>query len=172
MNSLTSALICLLLAVLLFLVARRLRLRLGLPAGRQVYTDTHLWRRVVKSLYDPGLGIAGKPDYLIQQHGVLIPVEVKTGRTPPQPYESHRLQLAFYCLLVDRTYGKRPPYGVLHYPGRDFTVDFTPRLEAELVRLLAEMRSTERQFEVSRSHREPRRCLNCGYRGECDQRLD
>ena len=171
MNSLTSALICLLLAVLLFLIARRLRLRLGLPAGRQVYTDTRTWRRVVKSLYDPGLGIAGKPDYLVQQHRVIIPVEVKTGRAPKAPYDSHIFQLAAYCLLVHRATGKRPPHGIIHYPGRDFAVDYTSDLENALLDLIADMRVDEQHAEVQRSHEDEQRCRSCGFRQVCDQRL-
>ena len=42
---------------------------------------------------------------------------------------SHIYQLASYCLLVEKTYGKRPPYGIIHYKDQDFAIDYTQELE-------------------------------------------
>jgi CRISPR-associated exonuclease Cas4 len=79
--------------------------------------------------------------------------------------------LAAYCLLVEKTYGKRPPYGIIHYPNRDFAVDFTPALETALLDILAEMRRDDAKSEISCSHAEPARCVRCGYRKVCEQKL-
>ena len=79
--------------------------------------------------------------------------------------------MAAYCLLVEKTYGKRPPYGIIHYPGRDFAVDYTPELENALLDLLADMRIDEQRAEVHRSHEDEHRCRRCGFRQICDQRL-
>jgi CRISPR-associated exonuclease Cas4 len=171
MLSLYLALPILLLALVLLLISGRQRRRLGLPGGRVIYTDTRTWGPVEKPLYDLQLELTGKPDYLVEQNGKLIPVEVKTGRTPAAPYDSHIYQVAVYCLLVHKTYGKRPPYGILHYPGRDFAVDYTPELESALLDLLAEMRRDERRSAVDRSHTDAQRCRGCGFRSVCDQKL-
>src|SRR3972149_2334260 len=64
------------------------------------------------------LDLVGKPDYLIQSKQGLIPVEVKTGRTPARPFESHVFQVAAYCALVERNFKQRPPYGIIRYPER------------------------------------------------------
>ena len=166
------------LPLLLFLIAlvllwqsNRQRKQAGLPGGRVVYTDTRAWGKVEKPLFDQALGLTGKPDYLIEHEGQLIPVEVKTGRTPEAPYDSHIFQVAAYCLLVEKTYGKRPAYGLIHYPHRDFAVDFTPQLESALLEQLAEMRRDEVRRDVPRSHDEPMRCRACGFRKICDQKL-
>ncbi len=137
-----------------------------------VYSDTRGWGKVEKPFYDPELGLTGRPDYLVEKDGVLIPVEVKTGRTPEAPYDSHIYQLAAYCHLVEKSSGKRPTHGIIHYPNRDFAVDYTPELESALLDLLAGMRIDERRTEVYRSHEEPARCRRCGFRDACDQRLD
>jgi CRISPR-associated exonuclease Cas4 len=166
------ALVLILVAVLLFWQAGRQRKTSGLPGGRIIYTDTRAWGAVEKPLYDPVLNLTGKPDYLVKQSdGQIIPVEVKTGRTPTVPYDSHIFQLAVYCLLVERSLGKRPAYGLLHYPGRTFSIDYTPTLESSLLDSLAEMRQQERRGEAARSHDQPARCARCGYRTTCDQRL-
>ena len=172
MTTLHAGLILLLLALLLLLVSRLQHRRSGLPEGRVIASDTSGWKRLDKPLYAADLGLTGKPDYILQQGRDYIPVEVKTGRTPTQPYESHVYQLAAYCLLIERTYGKRPPRGIIHYPGRNFAVEFTPELETSLLNLLGRLRQDERHPDVPRSHEEVNRCRACGYRDACDQRLD
>jgi CRISPR-associated exonuclease Cas4 len=168
---LIAGLLILLVAFILFFISGRQRRASGLPSGRVIYTDTRAWGKVEKPLYDKDLGLTGKPDYLIERNGKIIPVEVKTGRSPESPYDSHIFQVAVYCLLVQKTYGKRPQYGIIHYPGRDFAVDYTPELENGLLDLLAEMRINERRSEVSRSHQDEQRCRRCGFREVCDQKL-
>lgn len=161
----------LLLAILFFWISNRQRKAAGLPGGRVIYTDTRAWGKVETPLFHHGLGLTGKPDYLIQQNGQIIPVEVKSGRAPEAPYDSHIFQLASYCLLVDKTYGKRPPYGIIHYSDRDFAIDYTQELESKLLDLLVEMKHDERRGDVPRSHEQVSRCARCGFRKVCDQSL-
>jgi CRISPR-associated exonuclease Cas4 len=159
------------LAVIFFWQSNRQQKAAGLPGGRVIYTDTDGWGKVEKPLYYAALSLTGKPDYLIEKNGQIIPVEVKSGRAPEAPYDSHIFQLASYCLLVEKTYKKRPPYGIIHYENRDFAVDYTKELEAALVDLLADMRQDELKRKVPRSHEQASRCKGCGYRNICDQRL-
>jgi CRISPR-associated exonuclease Cas4 len=165
------ALALFILAMILLWQSGRQQQKTGLPGGRVIYTDTRAWGEVEKPLYDAELHLTGKPDYLVEHNGQLIPVEVKSGRTPKAPYDSHIYQVAAYCLLVERTYGKRPPYGLIHYPNRDFAIDYTPALESALLDILAEMRRDEYRSEIDRSHEEPGRCAHCGFNQVCDQRL-
>jgi CRISPR-associated exonuclease Cas4 len=166
------ALVLILIALILFWQAAHQRKVSGLPGGRIIYTDTRQWGAVEKPLYDPVLNLTGKPDYLVMQsNGQIIPVEVKTGKSPAAPYDSHIYQLAVYCLLVERSMGKRPTHGILHYPGRTFAIDYTQTLEASLLDTLAEMRQQERRGEADCSHDQPARCVRCGYRSICDQHL-
>lgn len=166
------ALTILLLALLLLWQSNRQQKQAGLPGGRVIYTDTRAWGAPLEQpLFNKEFGLTGKPDYLVQHKGQIIPVEVKTGRAPESPYDSHIYQLAAYCLLVEKTYGKRPPYGIIHYPNRDFAVDYTPTLETALLDILAEMRRDDTKSEISCSHAEPARCVRCGYRKVCEQKL-
>ncbi|MGC1377373.1 MAG: CRISPR-associated protein Cas4 [Anaerolineales bacterium] len=165
------ALVLFLLAVIFFWQSSRQRRAAGLPGGRVIYSDTRAWGKVEKPLYDNALGLTGKPDYLVEQNGRLIPVEVKSGRAPEVPYDSHIYQVAAYCLLVERTMGSRPPYGIIHYADRDFAVDYTHDLENALLDILAEIRRDERREEVKRSHDSPGRCAKCGFRNVCEEKL-
>ena len=160
-----------LLALIFFWQSGRQQKEAGLPGGRVIYTDTRGWGKLERPLYNDLLGLTGKPDYLVQEKGQIIPVEVKSGRAPESPYDSHIYQLAAYCLLVEKSYGKRPPYGIIHYENRDFAVDYTPELESSLLDLLAEMRRDELKREVERSHEQAARCARCGFKSACDQSL-
>jgi CRISPR-associated exonuclease Cas4 len=165
------SLLFIIIALILLWQSTRRQAESGLPGGRLIYTDTKAWGRVEKPLFASDLGLTGKPDYLVEHAGAIIPVEVKSGRTPAAPYDSHIYQLAAYCLLVHKTYGKRPPYGIIHYSGRDFAVDYTPQLESALLDRLAEVKRDESRSSVPRSHEEAARCRKCGFRNVCDQSL-
>jgi len=165
------AIALLLLALLLLWISRKSQAQTGLPGGRVIYTDTRGWGKVEKPFYDAAVGLTGKPDYLVEEGSNIIPVEVKSTYQSETPYDSHIYQLAAYCLLVKQATGKRVPYGILHYPNRNYAIDYTPALENALLDLLARMRLHNERSEVARSHSIPARCMRCGYRAMCDQRL-
>lgn len=169
--TLRLALFAFLFALVLLFLSRRKRRTAGLPGGRVIYSDTGTWEVPEKPLYDPLTAISGRPDYLVRQGSQVIPVEVKSGRTPENPYDSHIYQLAAYCLLVEREFGKRPPYGIIQYQNRSFSVDYTAELEQALLELLTEMRQDDGKRNVLRSHEVSGRCRGCGFAYVCDQAL-
>ena len=172
MNNIWLALLFILTAALLFLAAHRKKIHSGLPGGQIFYEDMGRKEAVAQAFFDPRLNLTGKPDYIVRQGKALIPVEVKTGRTPPEPYDSHIFQLAAYCYLVDQATGIRPPYGLINYPKQTFKIDYSLELEETLKLLIQEMRSKcQLNSEMMRSHEEPARCRRCGFRHVCDQRL-
>jgi len=166
------AFILIVLALLLWIFAQRMRQASGLPAGQVVYSDTGGWTRLEKPLFSAALQLTGKPDYLVRQGADYIPVEVKSGRAPAAgPYASHVYQLAAYCALVTETYHRRPAYGLIKYADQTLSVDFTPALEAELADLLDEIRADGEAEDVARSHASAARCRGCGFREECEESL-
>jgi CRISPR-associated exonuclease Cas4 len=177
MNWLVLALALLLVGLLVLYLASRQQRRTGLPPGRVIYDDSRRGGKLEEPLYDSQYDLVGKPDYILEEDGVQIPVEVKSTLAPAQPYDGHVLQLAAYCLLVHRTRGVRPSHGILRYRNRSFAIDYTPELEARLISALEEIRSI-RQESVKkryggpeRSHHSSARCARCGYRSVCNQAL-
>lgn len=158
-------------AILLLWIGRKQQEESGLPQGRIIYSDPSVWGKVEKPFFDVATQLTGKPDYLIKQGDVHIPVEVKSGFAPATPYASHVFQLLAYCLLVERASGQRPPYGIVKYRNRSFAIDYTAEQELALLDLLDEMRLTERKGEADRSHQETARCARCGFRSVCNQKL-
>jgi len=170
MEFILAAVLAVLALALLFAGSRQQRSS-GLPAGRVLYSDPKMIGPPEKPLFDADALLTGKPDYLVEEKGALIPVEVKSGWAPPEPYDGHVYQLLAYCLLVERAEGKRPPYGVLRYRNRSFAVDYTREGEQELLRLVEEMHDAGAARNLGRSHEVPARCAKCGYRTVCDERL-
>jgi CRISPR-associated exonuclease Cas4 len=159
------------LGVWLLIRAGRLRRKTALPVGRVTYADTGAWDRCERPLFSSQQRLTGKPDYLVRTREGVVPVEVKSGMAPDQPYPAHVLQLAAYCLLVEEQEGRAPPHGIVKYDNRSFEMDYTPALRAELLTTLDAMRHDLRARDVDRSHDEPGRCQGCGYRERCEQRL-
>ena len=101
-----------------------------------------------------------------------MPIEVKSATAPGDgPRRSHLLQLAAYCLLIEETYQQRPEYGIIKYADRTFEIDYTYALETALLDVIAAMRDDLARGAAERSHDDPARCMHCGYRQACHERL-
>lgn len=157
--------------VLLWLISRRARRDTGLPVGRVTFVDTGAWDRCDRPLFSNRYRLAGRPDYLVEARRTIVPVEVKSGAAPREPYSTHVLQLAAYCLLVEEQEGHAPSHGIVKYRDRAFEVGYTPGLRSHLIEVLASMRSDLTAPDVGRSHGERSRCRACGYREHCGQSL-
>ena len=168
------------------IVARGRATASGLPAGRLVYSDTGFaigelapaqvnaeGERQERALVSRRYGLTGRPDYLVRTDEGVVPVEAKSTRRPAngRPYDSHLMQLAAYCLLVEDALNENVPYGVMRYADGEVRVEYTPELRETLLELIEEIKEAREAEEVHRSHDEPRRCANCGYRDVCDESL-
>ncbi len=161
-----------LVGLLVFWLGRRAQAEAGLPVGRVIYSDTGGWQTIEKPLFSHTHRLTGKPDYVVQQGRDIRPVEVKSAHAPGDgPHRGHVLQLAAYCLLVEETYRQRPKYGIVKYADRMFAVDYTEALHTALLDVIAAMRDDLAHGAAQRSHDEAARCLNCGYRHACRERL-
>ncbi len=161
----------LLLSIILWGISRWQRSRLLFPAGRVIHIDTERLRQPEGTLFSANYSLVGRPDYLVNQGGWIIPIEVKSGTAPVTPYPSHLYQLAAYGLLVKEHFGRMPPYGILKYRDRAVEIPFSGPLLDEVAAVLAEIQADASVAAVDRSHDDPKRCRGCGFRAACDQRL-
>lgn len=149
--------------------ATAIRREAGFVIGDPSYSDLDKPGTILRSKkYD----IAGRPDYMVRRDGHLIPVEVKTGKTPKRPFDSHVMQVAAYCVLVEEVAGERPPYGILTYQDAHFEIPYTEDLKDHVLRTILEMRLKEATGKVGRSHDTPGKCMGCSRRRACPERLD
>lgn len=169
--SISIGLALLMLAVVLLVLAGRMRSRTGLPWAPVRSQDVR-GRELETPLFARKLGLTGKPDYIIERRGALIPVEVKPSRRSPVPYESDLMQLAAYCVLIEETQDQPPPYGLLRYAEHTFRLDYTPQLREDIIELITEMRDALLDADCERSHDDVRRCAGCGFFAICEDALE
>jgi CRISPR-associated exonuclease Cas4 len=98
-------------------------------------------------------------------------VEVKPGRNESEPHDSHLLQVLAYCLLLEESEGKPPPYGLLRYSSDTFKVDYNKETRAYLLGVMDEVRRAALEADVHRNHEMAQRCRACGYRSICEESL-
>lgn len=166
------AILCLAIAIFAIWLSIWLQNQSGVPEGEVVYDDAGSWFKVPKPLFNKELMLTGKPDYVIRAtSGGLIPVEYKSAKAPKQPYESHIMQLAAYCALIESHFGTRPDFGIIRYADRSFNIDYTSSLENNLLDILEDMRFDLQASDVPRNHNQWHRCKSCGFRNECEDSL-
>jgi CRISPR-associated exonuclease Cas4 len=137
---------------------------LGLPRRTVAAADDS--RIGAPTLRSNRFRLVGRPDHLIRTRGQIIPVEQKPRAR--ELHDSHVLQVAAHCLLVQEVYGSRPSHGIVVLAGgRQEEVAFTPELERRLLATMQEMRT------ILASGREPGRrwiqhkCRTCGFQHVC-----
>lgn len=113
--------------------------------------------------------LVGRPDELRRSRdGAVIPVELKRRGTPPHgPPASHAVQVEAYCLLVEETTGRAPPYGILRYSdGGEFRIPWDGAARRRVFAIRAAVDTPYGgQATPSRS-----RCARCSWRNGCDAR--
>lgn len=112
--------------------------------------------------------IRGRPDELRRlPDGRTVPVELKSRSAPNGgASRSHLVQVWAYCLLVEETTGRPPPFGVLRYADREFRVPWDGSARAELLALRREL---DRPYD-GRATPSSGRCARCPWVGSCDAR--
>jgi CRISPR-associated exonuclease Cas4 len=116
-------------------------------------------------------GLIGRPDYVIKMEDKIIPVEEKKGRTPKGPLFSHILQIAAYCLLIEESTGKTPPYGLLKYPEHQHEIEYNEDLKKVLLEKLRDMRKMMDTGEAHRNHNRPGKCKSCSRNESCPEKI-
>lgn len=117
------------------------------------------------------LGLQGRPDYILEIEGELVPVDLKSGRTPRGPLFSHIMQVSAYCLLLQEE-GKNVTHGILRYKEAEHEVEFNEDMRKLVLSKLDEMRELGSTGKVHRNHNRPGKCHSCSRREACPERLE
>jgi CRISPR-associated exonuclease Cas4 len=112
-------------------------------------------------------GIVGKPDYITDQDGELVPIERKSRSIKGRPFEGEILQLAAYGLLIEERFGKPVRRGVLQYQNASVDIAFDEQLRSKLLTAISALKEAQCLSDVSRDHHHPARCKACGFRNSC-----
>lgn len=149
--------------------AERLRSEHGIKSGAIEYVDA--LDNSSKMLSSQKYGLRGRPDYILKKEEGLVPVEIKTGRTPKGPLFSHIMQLASYCLLVEENYNSQPPYGIIKYSTIEHEIEYDEDLKKILISKLDDMRELLKSGKAHRNHNRESKCRFCSRREICPEKL-
>jgi CRISPR-associated exonuclease Cas4 len=149
--------------------ATKLRKDHGIESGSIEYVDS--MDSTSKMLKSKKYDLRGRPDYILKKEDGLVPVEVKTGRTPKGPLFSHILQLAAYFLLIEENYKIRPPYGIIKYSDKEHEIENDEELNKILISKLKEMKEILKTKEAHRNHKRESKCRYCSRREICPEKL-
>jgi len=135
-----------------------------------------LWNKLspkIKSEYkitSESLGISGKIDRIEIHEGFLIPVEMKTG-TPPEEgaWESHKVQLAAYALLLEDNFKTNIPEGVVYYVdcGKRVQVFINPFLKEQVKELACSVNALLVSKDIPPLVDNKNKCSACNLREKC-----
>jgi CRISPR-associated exonuclease Cas4 len=155
------ALVVGLIGLLLTILAGRARSSRGFATGETVALDN-------VTLFSKRYRLVGRPDRIVQKGGTFIPEEWKSSRRV-QPW--HEAQLGTYFVLIEETYGVRPPYGVVVTgDGQSHRIENTEELRGRVLAVAEQIRGDRRRLdqEIPVSPR-PWQCRVCGQRSQCRQ---
>ena len=121
-----------------------------------------------KKLRSTTLNLVGEPDRLLRlRNGAVIPVEKKGNAR--EVYDSIKMQVGAYLLLVEDLYGRRPPFGLAVIANdRTFRISNTSELRRETRRVLQAVQRQRVALHLpARATPFPKKCGNCGYLEQC-----
>lgn len=149
----------LLIGFLLLVLSWTLRRGHGFRPGRTLARDD-------LTLVSERLGLIGRPDRLVEDGKDIIPEEWKSSR---RVSDSHRMQLGTYLILVEESYGVRPPYGVVVLgDGSSVKVENTEELRSEVLAIAERIREHRGDVEEPMTVNQPvQKCRACGQRQNC-----
>jgi CRISPR-associated exonuclease Cas4 len=150
-------------AGVLLVLALLYRRRAGFGAGETVSHDN-------LTLRSERYGLIGRPDRIVRRGKTFIPEDKKPGA---RVYDSYRLQMGVYLILVEEHYGVRPKHGVIVLgDGRRETINNTNKLRTRVLEIADRIR--EARLDLDRPQpgsSNPAQCRACGQRANCTQRL-
>jgi CRISPR-associated exonuclease Cas4 len=157
--------------VLLALIALGIALILAGKASRHRHglTDARTLDLDGRTLFSPRLKLAGRPDRVVGEGGYQIPEEWKGS---PRVYDSHRVQVSAYFILIEEETGIRPPHGyVVLSNGRRTQIENTPELRARVPAIAEQIRAMRRNpHEPIEVNQPAAKCRACGMQMGCVQR--
>jgi CRISPR-associated exonuclease Cas4 len=135
-----------------------------------VYCDTGKAKLLTAHTEDAH--VVGRPDrvYRIPGTDQAVLVEDKSRPKPRFLYDSHRMQLAAYVLMVEESLGLRVTRALVQYSDGSFEVRVDDFLRNQVRQVLSEMAHVKPEH-LFRNHEQRGRCVRCEYRRICPQTL-
>ena len=134
-------------------------------------TITYVAQKDNKDFISTKYGLRGKPDYIVEKEGEHIPIETKTGRVPKGPLFSHMIQVIAYCMLLEDTMKKKPPYGILRYDKNIYRITYDENMKKLVLQMKDSIVQAMNTREAHRNHNRKGKCIYCSRRHICPEKI-
>ena len=138
------------------------------------YIKEHHWMKTIKRkeiyLMSNKWKLKGMCDYIIEENGFQIPIEIKKGKcSAVKPYKNDVMQLLCYVLLLKENLGIKYTHGYILYVGskRKFTVNITPNLRKRIQNYFKEIKSYLRSEKMPERQSNKICCGVCSFEEYC-----
>lgn len=138
------------------------------------YVQENYWRKAIKRkelyLISHKLKIKGKCDYIVEENGVQIPIEIKKGKcNSKKPFKNDIMQLLCYILLLEEHFGVTYPYGYILYVGskRKYKINITLVLRRSIKYYFKKIYSYLRSGKLPKKQNNKNKCRGCSYEDYC-----
>ena len=147
----------------------------GFMERHEVY-GKELWRRLSPKIEteirveSTSLGIRGIVDQIEVYEQGYVPVELKTGKMPPEGvWPGHEIQIATYALLLQEKYQTTIKEGFVKYLDTNERrhLAFNPFTHDEVRALIATVTSLLDSWDVPDIVENRNKCSSCGLKQEC-----
>lgn len=116
--------------------------------------------------------IVGRPDrvYKDVKKNEAIIVEDKSRKKPRFLYDSHKMQLAAYVMMVEQKFDLPVSRALVRYSDGTIEVPVNDELREEVIEIISEMAHVVPE-ELFVNHNQPAKCRRCEYRNVCPQAM-
>lgn len=131
------------------------------------FLGKELWRNLSPKyltefkLESSELGLRGRADR-VKFSEKITPYEIKTRE---KIFESDKIQLAGYALLLEKEFSKEVNSGIIEFLGQQQEVDLTPELKARVLEIAEKIRNLADETAEMPSNFQ--KCRECEFRENC-----
>jgi CRISPR-associated protein Cas4 len=115
------------------------------------------------------LNLVGRVDKVMRTDTV-VPVEIKTGKVSDKCFDTDRIQVCAYGMLLEEQLGQNISYGMLEYTRNQErrSVVLTEKLRRQVITTRDELIEVlEGLLPQVCPHGQPRKCTSCSYKERC-----
>ncbi|MFX1259262.1 MAG: CRISPR-associated protein Cas4 [Promethearchaeota archaeon] len=125
---------------------------------KEVYLISHKWK------------LKGMWDYLLEENGVQIPVEIKIGKcNAHKPFKNDNMQLMCYILLLEDHFSVKYTHGYILYVSSKCKckVNVSLTLRKTIENYFKKIHSYLRSKKIQKRQKNEKCCIKCSYREYC-----
>lgn len=116
------------------------------------------------------LGISGKVDQVLVYPDSVVPIEIKSGKAPKEgAWENHKVQLAAYVLLLEKTFNFDIPAGYVKYVDENISrrIEINAFLKDKVRGLIKDVQDLLASKKLPKRDANENKCAKCGLKKIC-----